>query len=142
MENIIKPHALHSKMRETIENKILNLEVMPSMRALMVAGESSERDNVCLYNCAYLPVDDPKSFDETMHILMNGTGVGFSVERQYIQKLPEIPNILIHAPETVINVRDSKEGWARAFRQLIALLYAGTIPVSYTHLTLPTSDLV
>ena len=110
-----------------IRNAILNMKVMPSMRAMMTAGEALDRDNTAGYNCSYLPVDDPKSFDEAMVILMNGTGVGFSVERQYVCKLPEIPE-KIYNSETVIVVRDSKEGWGKALRMLIALLYSGEKP--------------
>ena len=110
-----------------IEQAILGLEVMPSMRALMTAGLALDRDNTAGYNCSYLPVDDPKSFDEAMYILLCGTGVGFSVERQYIDKLPEIPADL-DIGDTKITVQDSKEGWAKALRKLIALLYAGEVP--------------
>lgn len=110
-----------------IQEAILGLEIMPSMRALMTAGPALERDNTAGYNCSYLPVDDPKSFDEAMFILLCGTGVGFSVERQYISKLPEVPEQMFKS-ETVIVVKDSKEGWAKALRQLISLLYAGEIP--------------
>ena len=106
---------------------IHNLDVMPSMRALMTAGAALDRDNTAGYNCSYLPVDDIKAFDEAMYILLCGTGVGFSVERQYVDKLPEIPEVLTNSQTTIV-VRDSKEGWARAFRMLIALLYAGEIP--------------
>ena len=106
---------------------IHNLDVMPSMRALMTAGTALDRDNTAGYNCSYLPVDDIKAFDEAMYILLCGTGVGFSVERQYVDKLPEIPEVLTNSQTTIV-VRDSKEGWARAFRMLIALLYAGEIP--------------
>jgi len=106
---------------------IHNLDVMPSMRALMTAGPALDRDNTAGYNCSYLPVDDIKSFDEAMYILLCGTGVGFSVERQYVDKLPEVPEVLVDSQTTIV-VRDSKEGWARAFRMLIALLYAGEIP--------------
>lgn len=110
-----------------IEEAILGLEIMPSMRALMTAGPALERDNTAGYNCSYLPVDDPKSFDEAMFILLCGTGVGFSVERQYISKLPEVPEQMF-ASDDVIVVKDSKEGWAKALRKLIAMLYAGEIP--------------
>jgi ribonucleoside-triphosphate reductase len=92
----------------------------------MTAGPALDRDNTAGYNCSYLPVDDPKSFDEAMYILLCGTGVGFSVERQYVSKLPEIPQLF--DSETTIVVKDSKEGWAKAFRQLLALLWAGEIP--------------
>ena len=96
------------------------------MRAMMTAGAALDRDNTSGYNCSYLPVDDPKSFDEAMFILLCGTGVGFSVERQYISKLPEVPTLF--QSDTTIVVKDSKEGWAKAFRQLLALLWAGEIP--------------
>ena len=110
-----------------IEQAILGLEVMPSMRALMTAGPALERDNTAGYNCSYLPVDDPKSFDEAMYILLCGTGVGFSVEREYVNKLPEIPEDMFESDTTIV-VKDSKEGWAKGLRMLIALLYAGEIP--------------
>jgi len=110
-----------------IEQAILNLEVMPSMRAMMTAGKAADRDNTCIYNCSYLPVDDPKSFDEAMFILLCGTGVGFSVERQYINKLPEVPDNLYDSDTTIV-VKDSKEGWAKAYRQLLSLLWAGEVP--------------
>ena len=110
-----------------IYNAIYNLEVMPSMRALMTAGPALERDNTAGYNCSYLPVDDPKAFDEAMYVLLCGTGVGFSVERQYISRLPDIPEDM-EACKTVIEVVDSKEGWARSLRKLIGHLYMGEIP--------------
>ena len=110
-----------------VKEAILRKDVMPSMRALMTAGEALRRDNTCGYNCSYVVVDDPKAFDEAMFILMCGTGVGFSVERQYISKLPEIPEQLFVSNTTIV-VKDSKEGWSKAFRQVIALLYAGEIP--------------
>tara|TARA_Y100000310_G_scaffold193576_1_gene193536 strand:+ start:296 stop:2191 length:1896 start_codon:yes stop_codon:yes gene_type:complete len=123
-------NVVHTKVDEQttndIEQAILNLEVMPSMRAMMTAGPALERDNTAGYNCSYLPVDDPKSFDEAMFILLCGTGVGFSVERQHVQQLPEVPDL--YESETMIVVKDSKEGWAKAFRQLLALLWAGEIP--------------
>ena len=114
--------------KQQIFEAIKNLEVMPSMRALMTAGPALERDNTAGYNCSYLPVDDPKAFDEAMYILLCGTGVGFSVERQYVSQLPEIPQGLDHV-DTVIKVQDSKEGWARALRKLIGHLYMGEVPV-------------
>lgn len=106
---------------------IYNLEVMPSMRALMTAGPALDRCHVAAYNCAYLPVDSPRSFDETMYILMCGTGVGFSVETKYIDQLPKISEEF-SASDTVIKVADSKEGWAKALRELISLLIAGQVP--------------
>jgi ribonucleoside-diphosphate reductase alpha chain len=114
--------------KQQIFEAIKNLEVMPSMRALMTAGPALERDNTAGYNCSYLPVDDPKAFDEAMYILLCGTGVGFSVERQYVLQLPEIPQSLDHV-DTCIQVQDSKEGWARALRKLIGHLYMGEVPV-------------
>ena len=106
---------------------MLNLEVMPSMRSVMTAGPALERDNTAGYNCSYLPVDDMKSFDEAMYILLCGTGVGFSVERQYISKLPEVPEHLFTSDDVIV-VHDSKEGWAKGLRKLIAMLYSGEIP--------------
>jgi len=126
MDNVVRPKIGDDTYVNSIRDAILNLEVMPSMRAMMTAGPALERDNTAGYNCSYLPVDDPKSFDEAMFILLCGTGVGFSVERQYISKLPEVPELF--DSETIIVVRDSKEGWAKAFRQLLALLWAGEIP--------------
>ena len=119
--------GLDKKTADEIWNAIYTLDVMPSMRALMTAGPALDRDNTAGYNCSYLPVNDPKSFDEAMYILLCGTGVGFSVERQYIDKLPEIPEKLFKSQTTIV-VRDSKEGWAKAFRMLVALLYAGEVP--------------
>ena len=119
--------GLDDKDSNDIWAAIHNLDVMPSMRALMTAGKALDRDNTAGYNCSYLPVDDIKAFDEAMYILLCGTGVGFSVERQYVDKLPEIPEVLSESQTTIV-VRDSKEGWARAFRMLIALLYAREIP--------------
>ncbi|UAW59204.1 putative ribonucleoside-diphosphate reductase [Roseobacter phage CRP-603] len=115
-----------AETKREIEEAILGLEIMPSMRAMMTAGPALERDNTAGYNCSYLPVDDPKSFDEAMYILLCGTGVGFSVERQYITKLPEVP--VLYDSDTTVVVKDSKEGWAKAFRQVLALLWAGEIP--------------
>jgi ribonucleoside-diphosphate reductase alpha chain len=120
-------HKIERSTMAEIANAILSLEIMPSMRAMMTAGPALERDNTAGYNCSYLPVDDPKSFDEAMFILLCGTGVGFSVERQYVSKLPDVPDELFNS-EDVIVVHDSKEGWAKALRKLIAMLYAGEIP--------------
>ena len=112
---------------EELWDAIHKLDVMPSMRALMTAGAALDRDNTAGYNCSYLPVDDPKSFDEAMYILLCGTGVGFSVERQYVNKLPDIPNELEECDTTIV-VADSKEGWAKALRKVIGHLYMGEIP--------------
>ena len=110
-----------------VKDAILNLEVMPSMRCLMVAGEALERDNVAGYNCSYAAVDNIRVFDEIMYILMCGTGVGFSAETKYVQKLPTVSESF-NKTDTTIVVGDSKIGWASAFRELISLLYAGKIP--------------
>ena len=120
-------YSLSSEMRNELQNAVTNLEVMPSMRSIMTAGDALERQNIAGYNCSYLPIDDPKAFDEAMYILLCGTGVGFSVEQKYVSKLPEIP-VDLYNSGTVINVKDSKEGWAKALRQVIALLYAGEVP--------------
>ena len=114
---------------EELHAAILKLEVMPSMRCLMTAGPALERDNVAGFNCSYLPINHPRSFDELMYILLCGTGVGFSVERMYIDSvaLPDIPDEMLDK-ETTIIVPDSKVGWADSFRQLISLLWAGAIP--------------
>jgi ribonucleoside-diphosphate reductase alpha chain len=117
----------NTKLKEEIYQSIYNLELMPSMRAMMTAGKSADRDNTCVYNCSYLPVDDPKSFDEAMFILLCGTGVGFSVESKYISLLPEVPDRLFDSEHT-ISVHDSKEGWAKSLRLLLANLWAGEIP--------------
>lgn len=114
-------------LKQDIYNAIHGMHIMPSMRAVMTAGKAADRDNTCIYNCSYLPVDDVKSFDEAMFILLCGTGVGFSVESKYTNKLPEVPEQLFNS-EHIINVHDSKEGWAKAYRLLIAHLYAGEIP--------------
>lgn len=120
-------YKMPSSMFKEIRDAIFSHEVMPSMRAMMTAGKAAERDNTCIYNCAFLPVDDAKSFDEAMFVLLCGTGVGFSVERQYVNKLPEIPDEMFQSDTTIV-VKDSKEGWAKALRQLLALLYSGEIP--------------
>jgi ribonucleoside-diphosphate reductase alpha chain len=126
MDNVVHPKAGKDSYVKAIGEAIMNLEVMPSMRAMMTAGPALDRDNTAGYNCSYLPVDDPKSFDEAMYILLCGTGVGFSVERQYVSNLPEVPELFYS--DTVVVVKDSKEGWAKAFRQVLALLWAGEIP--------------
>jgi len=115
------------KTRKILEDAVLNLDVMPSMRALMTAGPALAKNHIAGYNCAYLSVDHPKAFDECLFILMHGTGVGFSVERQQINKLPEVPEELVDV-EDVIVVQDSKEGWQSAFRKLITYLYDGEMP--------------
>ena len=120
-------YKIDKKTREYLENKVLNLEVMPSMRALMTAGPALEKENIAGYNCSYVPVDHPKAFDEILYVLMCGTGVGFSVEKKYTELLPSVADDF-HDTESVVVVRDSKLGWAKAFREVITLLYAGQIP--------------
>lgn len=128
VESILDKNGLQWKDDlDKCQQAIINMDVMPSMRAIMTAGKALERDNVAGYNCAYLAVDSPRAFDETMYILCCGTGVGFSVERQYVSQLPAIPEEL-HSTETVIRVRDSKIGWASAYKEFISLLYSGNIP--------------
>ena len=119
--------AEDKETKKELFNAILNHELMPSMRALMTAGKSADRDNTCIYNCSYLPVDDPKSFDEAMFILLCGTGVGFSVESKYINQLPEVPEKMFDSEHTIA-VHDSKEGWAKSLRLLLAHLYSGEVP--------------
>ena len=126
MDEVVGQSVPEETKQELYDN-IVGLGVMPSMRAMMTAGPALNRDNTSGYNCSYLPVDDPKSFDEAMFILLCGTGVGFSVERQYIQKLPDVPDELFDSETTVV-VKDSKEGWAKAFRQVLSLLWAGEVP--------------
>lgn len=119
--------AIHDNEALELYSAILNCDVMPSMRAMMTAGKALDRDNVAGFNCSYLVVDHPRAFDELMYILMCGTGVGFSVERQYVSKLPEVAEEF-HETDTVIGVSDSKIGWATAYRELISLLYSGKVP--------------
>ena len=126
IDNIIKPNIKTKKIVDDIRDSILSLGVMPSMRSMMTAGKAAQRDNTCMYNCSYLPVDSKESFDEAMFILLCGTGVGFSVERQFINKLPDVPHLF--ESDTTVVIRDSKEGWAKGLRQVIALLYSGEIP--------------
>ena len=117
----------NTALKDELFTSIKNLELMPSMRAMMTAGKSADRDNTCVYNCSYLPVDDPKAFDEAMFVLLCGTGVGFSVESKYISLLPEVPERLFESDHTIA-VHDSKEGWAKSLRLLLAHLWAGEIP--------------
>jgi ribonucleoside-triphosphate reductase (thioredoxin) len=120
-------YVLSDELRGELEQAVLNQDVMPSMRALMTAGPALDRCHVGGYNCSYVPVDHPRAFDETMYILMCGTGVGFSVERENVDKLP-IVNEDMQETDTVIKVGDSRPGWATSLRELISLLYAGKIP--------------
>lgn len=120
-------YVFEDVLRQKLEAAVVNLDVVPSMRSIMTAGEALERQNIAGYNCSYLPIDDPKAFDEAMYILLCGTGVGFSVEQKYVNKLPEIP-CKLYDSESLVVVKDSKEGWAKALRQVISLLYAGEAP--------------
>ena len=120
-------YVADSKLIAELKEAVFNRNVMPSMRSVMTAGPALERENVSGYNCAFLPVDNARSFDEAMYILMCGTGVGFSVEYKYINKLPSLPETLEKSNTTVM-VGDSKEGWAKAYREFLGLLWAGQIP--------------
>ena len=132
--NFFKEHLdeLHQykvtdKLRKELESAVLSTQVMPSMRCLMTAGEALKRENIAGYNCSYVAVDRVHAFDEILYVLMNGTGVGFSVERQYISQLPIIAD-QFHMTDTTITVADSKLGWAKALKELIGMLYIGQIP--------------
>ena len=120
-------YNLSKQLRTELENSVLNLEIMPSMRSLMTSGEALDRDNTAGYNCSYVAVNRVRAFDEILYILMCGTGVGFSVERQYVEKLPTIAENFSPS-ETEICVEDSKAGWARSYKELVSLLIAGQIP--------------
>jgi len=120
-------YKLAKVLREELEEAVLSLKVMPSMRCLMTAGEALKRENIAGYNCSYVAVDRPQSFDEILYVLMNGTGVGFSVERQYVSQLPTIADEF-HMSDTTITVADSKLGWAKALKELVGMLYIGQIP--------------
>ena len=120
-------YTLTAELRKELQDAVTHLDVVPSMRAVMTAGTALDRQNVAAFNCSYLPIDDAKAFDEAMYILLCGTGVGFSVEQKYVTQLPEVPDQLFPS-QTSIMVSDSKEGWAKSLRQLIALLYSGEIP--------------
>ena len=120
-------YQLSDSLRAELEEAVLTQQVMPSMRALMTAGPALDRCHVGGYNCSYVPVDNPRAFDETMYILMCGTGVGFSVERHHVNKLPQV-NEDFHDTDTIIKVGDSRPGWAKSLKELIAMLYTGQIP--------------
>jgi len=120
-------YKLENGQRIELENTVKELKVMPSMRCLMTAGPALEKENVAGYNCAYIKVDSPRSFDEILYVLMNGTGVGFSVEQEHTNQLPAVPDEL-YDTDTVVVVADSKLGWAKAFKELVSLLYGGHIP--------------
>ena len=119
--------TLSKELRTELEQAVLGLRVMPSMRCIMTAGEALKRENIAGYNCSYVAVDRPQAFDEILYILMNGTGVGFSVERQYVSQLPTIADEFFET-DTTITVADSKLGWAKALKELVGMLYIGQIP--------------
>ena len=120
-------YDLDDKTRKELEEAVLDIKVMPSMRCLMTAGEALKRENIAGYNCSYVAVDRVAAFDEILYVLMNGTGVGFSVERQFTAKLPIVAEEFYHS-DTMIQVADSKLGWAKALKELIGMLYIGQIP--------------
>jgi ribonucleoside-diphosphate reductase alpha chain len=120
-------YKVPQELRSELMDAVSNLAIMPSMRAMMTAGEAARRENISVFNCAYLPIDRPKAFAEILYILMCGTGVGFSVERQIIKQLPEVPNEFTNVADEIV-VQDSKLGWSQAFLELIEHLYAGRVP--------------
>jgi ribonucleoside-triphosphate reductase (thioredoxin) len=128
-ENLVSNYGYspNAKIFNEVKDAIINHKIMPSMRALMTAGPALERDHIAAYNCSFIAVDSPRAFDEAMYILMNGTGVGFSVEQKYINQLPVISESFFETDTTIV-VDDSKLGWAKAYKELIALLYQGQIP--------------
>jgi len=120
-------YKLSDKLRKELEEAVLSHYIMPSMRCLMTAGEALKRENIAGFNCSYVAVDRPQAFDEILYVLMNGTGVGFSVERQYVVKLPDVAEEFFDSDTTII-VSDSKLGWAKALKELVGMLYIGQIP--------------
>src|ERR1043166_9421836 len=129
-------YKLSPVLRSELEDAVGNLHVMPSMRALMSAGEAARRENMATYNCSYIPIDRPKLLAEVLYILLCGTGVGFSVERQVIKQLPDVPaQFAKGGPEVV--VADSKRGWAQAYLELLECLYAAGVPKGNVSLVRP-----
>ena len=127
-------YKLEKSLKEDIEEAILNHEVMPSMRLMMTAGTPVELDNICAYNCCYIALNRPEAFDEVLYVLMNGTGVGFSCEHEETNQLPEVPDVLYPVDKT-IKVKDSKLGWAKAYRELLQNLWSGNIPtIDYSNI--------
>ena len=125
--NDLHEYKLTDKLRKELEEAVLSQKVMPSMRCLMTAGEALKRENIAGYNCSYVAVDRPQAFDEILYVLMNGTGVGFSVERQYVSNLPDVAEEFFES-DTTITVADSKLGWAKALKEMVGMLYIGQIP--------------
>ena len=134
-------YELEPNVKKEIQENILSLQVMPSMRAMMTAGPALKRDNIAGYNCAFIAINKIKSFDEVLYILMNGTGVGFSVERQYVNDLPSVADEF-HQTDTLITVADSRLGWAKALRELIGLLYVGQVPAWDTSKVRPAGSVL
>lgn len=132
-------HKVSPTLRSELMDAVGSLAIAPSMRALMTAGDAARRENICIYNCAYLPIDRPKALAEALYILMCGTGVGFSVERQVIKQLPEVPHELTQVADEII-VQDSKRGWSQAYLELIEALWAGVVPQVRTHLVRPAGE--
>ena len=128
-EHLMELHEfkLPKGIREELEEAVLSLKVMPSMRCIMTAGEALKRENIAGYNCSYVAVNRPQAFDEILYVLMNGTGVGFSVERQFVNELPRVAEEFF-VTDTVVTVADSKLGWAKAFKEIVGMLYIGQIP--------------
>lgn len=120
-------YKMSPNVKNEIRNAILNLEIMPSMRSLMTAGDALKKDAVAGYNCAYLAINRVRAFDEVLYTLMCGTGVGFSVERNYVNKLPTISEEFENS-DTTIFVQDSRIGWCKSYKELISLLITGQIP--------------
>jgi len=120
-------YKMSPNVKNEIRNAILNLEIMPSMRSLMTAGDALKKDAVAGYNCAYLAINRVRAFDEVLYTLMCGTGVGFSVERNYVNKLPTISEEFEDS-DTTIFVQDSRIGWCKSYKELISLLITGQIP--------------
>ncbi|MFI3218029.1 MAG: hypothetical protein QX189_02785 [Methylococcales bacterium] len=114
-------------LEDKVKPAILSLDIMPSMRAMMTAGEACDRDNIAAYNCSYLAVNNKRAFSEALYILMNGTGVGFSCERQEVANLPTVPEQMKNVDDVIV-VEDSKLGWAKSFKKLMSSLYDGDIP--------------
>jgi len=125
--NELHNYKLTKSLRDELEDAVLSQRIMPSMRCLMTAGEALKRENIAGYNCSYVAIDRPQAFDEVLYVLMNGTGVGFSVERQYVVKLPDVAEEFFDS-DTTITVADSKLGWAKALKELVGMLYIGQIP--------------
>ena len=125
--NDMHGYKLDKKLRNKLEEAVLECKIMPSMRCLMTAGEALKRENIAGYNCSYVAVNRVQAFDEILYVLMNGTGVGFSVERQEVSQLPVVAEEFFHS-DTRITVADSKLGWAKGLKELIAMLYSGQIP--------------